>query len=51
MNYKDNPDFLFDYAQFLIEDGRQSEAVTHLETILRLDATLAPARELLENLM
>ena len=50
-NYKDNPDFLFDYAQFLIEEGRQKEAVKHLEKILSLDATLAPARELLENLM
>lgn len=46
-----NVEFLFDYAQFLIEEGLSNEAITLLEKILRIDPTVAPARELLENLM
>ena len=51
MNYGDNVDFLFDYAQFLMEEGRREEAVQTLEKILSLDSSLTPARELLDNLM
>lgn len=50
-NYPDNVEFLFDYAQFLMEEGRREEAVKTLEKILSLDSSLAPARELLDNLM
>ncbi len=49
--FGDNVEFLFDYAQFLIEEGLSNEAITLLEKILRIDPTVAPARELLENLM
>ena len=51
MNYGDNVDFLFDYAQFLMEEGRREEAVQTLEKILSIDSSLTPARELLDNLM
>lgn len=50
-NYQDNVDFLFDYAQFLREEGRREEASQMLEKILSLDPSLTPARELLDNLM
>lgn len=49
--FGDNVEFLFDYAQFLIEEGLSNEATALLEKILRIDPTVAPARELLENLM
>ncbi len=51
VNYPDNVDFLFDYAQFLMEEGCREEAVKTLEKILSLDSSLTPARELLDNLM
>ena len=49
--FGDNVEFLFDYAQFLIEEGLSNEATALLEKILRIDPTVAPVRELLENLM
>ena len=51
VNYGENVDFLFDYAQFLMEEGRREEAAKQLEKILNIDPSLTPARELLENLM
>ncbi|MEE1236824.1 MAG: tetratricopeptide repeat protein, partial [Turicibacter sp.] len=51
VNYQDNVDFLFDYAQFLREEGRREEARSMVEKILSLDSSLTPARELLDNLM
>ncbi|MTM67040.1 tetratricopeptide repeat protein, partial [Turicibacter sanguinis] len=49
--FADNVEFLFDYAQFLIEEGLSNEAIKLLERILQLDPSATPARELLENLM
>lgn len=49
--FGDNVEFLFDYAQFLIEEGLSQDAVKVLERLLELDPSVAPARELLENLM
>ena len=47
VNYGENVDFLFDYAQFLMEEGRREEAAKQLEKILNIDPSLTPARELL----
>jgi len=49
-HFSENVEFLFDYAQFLIEEGQRNEARRTLEKILQLDGTLMPARELLESL-
>ncbi|MDE5977146.1 MAG: tetratricopeptide repeat protein [Turicibacter sp.] len=51
VNYGENVDFLFDYAQFLIAEGQREQAIKWLEKILTLDASLTPAQELIENLM
>ena len=51
IHFGENVDFLFDYAQFLIEEGRRDEAKERLEKILQIDGSLMPARELLENLV
>jgi len=51
VHFAENVEFLFDYAQFLIEDGRRQEARLKLEKILQIDGTLLAASELLENLM
>ena len=50
-DYDRSGEFLFDYAQFLIEEGLSNEAIKLLERILQLDPSATPARELLENLM
>lgn len=51
VSFGENVEFLFDYAQFLIEEGLSVEAVKLLEKILKIDSTVVHARELLENLM
>ena len=51
IHFNENVDFLFDYAQFLVEEGRRDEAKKRLEKILEIDGSLMPARELLENLV
>jgi len=48
--FSDNPAFLFDYSQFLIEEGKPTEAASHLKRVLELDPFVLAARELLDNL-
>ncbi len=51
LSFNDHTDFLFDFANFILEEGRQEEAVRHLQKILSLDPTHEEAKELLENIM
>ena len=48
--FSDNPAFLFDFAQFLREEGRTKDAIIHLKRVLELDPTALMAQEMLENL-
>ena len=50
-SFAQNPDFLFDYASFILEEGRQEEGVKVLQTILTLEPGHAQAQELIENFM
>ena len=51
VSFKENVDFLYDYANFLVEEGQRDDAVRYLQNILVLEAGHAQAQELLENIM
>ena len=48
--FSDHADFLFDYAQFLMGEGRTKEAIVRLNRVLEVDPSAYAAQELLENL-
>ncbi|MGL4336882.1 MAG: tetratricopeptide repeat protein [Turicibacter sp.] len=49
--YQNDIDFLYDYSQFLLEEGLAEEAKKMLQKIVSLDSSAMQAKELLENLM
>jgi len=48
--FSENPAFLFDFAQFLLEEGRTKDALGHLKRVVELDPAALRAQELIENL-
>ncbi|HAX72636.1 MAG TPA: hypothetical protein DCY20_03860 [Firmicutes bacterium] len=49
--FKKDVDFLYDYSQFLVEEGLREKAASTLNQLLSIEPTHAEARELLDNLM
>ncbi|WP_139364871.1 tetratricopeptide repeat protein [Sutcliffiella halmapala] len=49
-SFKDDPDFLYDYAYFLLEEGKRDEAKPIFEKLIQLDPTNMELQDVYTNL-